>query len=203
VKRAKTCIFCGARGSISKEHFWPEWLAKHIPPLMRNAHVSEFHSAEGLQPKQLLRRSERPGGVNTKKIRAVCMRCNNEWMSGLESKAKPPLLALLNGSRSVLALEDAETLGRWAALKSVVGEYAIEGTALTPATERQALWQAQVVPAFFRVFLPITRCPPRPPITATLRPCQPPRADRIPLYLPGSPGTFTLQPSLWAPCAFT
>jgi hypothetical protein len=93
MKKPKTCIFCGEQGSISKEHFWPEWVAPHIRAGEAGSNVSEFHAAEGKNAPSLQRRSERPGDVVTKKIRAVCERCNNGWMSEVESNVKPTILA--------------------------------------------------------------------------------------------------------------
>lgn len=153
MKRPKVCIFCGTRGGISKEHFWPQWLAAHLTPANPNLHVSELHLSEGKQPPRLERRSERPGGVHTKKIRAVCATCNNGWMSTLESKVKPVILGLLDRSGTVLSSESTANLALWVAVKSIVGEYAIEGTALTTAADRSAMFAARAIPAYFRIFV--------------------------------------------------
>ncbi len=153
MKRPKTCIFCGLRGNLSKEHFWPEWLAPHLEPPESNAHVTEFHSAEGKQPHRLERRSERQGSVTTKKIRAVCASCNNGWMSSLESNAKPVLLALMNRNQSTISLEESHALARWVTLKSIVGEHSTEATALTPPDDRRAFYEQRAIPAFFRIFV--------------------------------------------------
>jgi hypothetical protein len=153
VKHAKPCIFCGIRPATSKEHFWPQWLAPHIPPAVPNSHVTEFHSGEGKQAQWLLRRSERPGALNTKKIRAVCPQCNNGWMSELEGRAKTVMLDLFKGDATGLTRESAITLARWACVKATVGEHATQETALTPREDRLTLYEKQHLPKYTRVFL--------------------------------------------------
>ena len=153
MKRPKTCIFCGKRGNISKEHFWPEWLAPHLPPAVPNSHISEFHSGEGKQPRRLERHSERPGSVNTRKIRAVCATCNNGWMSALESKVKPTILGLLSRSVTTLSEEPLRSLTLWIAVKSIVGEHSALGTALTTPDDRLALARDHTIPGYLRLFV--------------------------------------------------
>ena len=153
MKRPKVCIFCGVCGGSSKEHFWPEWLASHLLPTGVKSHVTEYHTAEGKEPQRLERRSERPGSVSTKKIRAVCATCNNGWMSALESKAKPCLLALIQQSNTTLSTETIKTLALWVTVKSIVAEHATESTALTTPTDRRAVYKGGVIPSYFRIFV--------------------------------------------------
>lgn len=153
MKSPKTCIFCACRGKISKEHFWPEWLALHIPVAEPYAHINEFHTAEGKMPAKLERRSERQGGVNTKKIRAVCVNCNNRWMSSLESKVKPTLLDLFGSHDGELTPEAAQTLALWIAVKSIVAEHAAPGTTLTPASDRNAVFRTHAIPNYFQIYI--------------------------------------------------
>lgn len=137
---------------MSKEHFWPEWLAPHLSPTAVNAHISELHVGEGKQPVRLKKRMERQGTVNTKKIRVVCAKCNNGWMSVVESSAKSVLLGLLN-NRLTLSIEETMTLSQWVAIKSIIGEHATESTALTPPVDRQALYEHREIPGYFRFFV--------------------------------------------------
>lgn len=153
MKRLKTCIFCGKRGNISKEHFWPKWLGPHLPPAVPNSHISEFHSGEGKQPRRLERHSERPGSVNTRKIRAVCETCNNGWMSELESKVKPTVLGLLSRSVTNLSEEPLRCLTLWIAVKSVVGEHSVLDTALTTSDDRLSLARDHIIPNYLRLFV--------------------------------------------------
>lgn len=153
MNQSRSCIFCGALTGLSKEHFWPEWLAPHLPPAVPNSHISELHSAEGKQRRSLERRSERPGGVHTKKIRAVCSTCNNGWMSALESKAKPVILSLINRSGVVVTESAAKDLALWITVKAIVGEHATSKAALTTEADRALVFKLQQVPSYFRIFV--------------------------------------------------
>lgn len=152
MKKPKKCIFCGERGNISKEHFWSEWLAPYIA-VDATGNISEFHATEGKQPQTLQRKTERPGGVVTKKIRAVCQRCNNGWMSALESSVKPTVLAVLEGRRTNLTESEVSAVALWAVVKTIVGEHASQGIALTPSSDRFLVHVNKTPPSYFRVFL--------------------------------------------------
>ena len=104
-------------------------------------------------PAKLERRSERQGGVNTKKIRAVCVNCNNRWMSSLESKVKPTLLDLFGSHDGELTPEAAQTLALWIAVKSIVAEHAAPGTTLTPASDRNAVFRTHAIPNYFQIYI--------------------------------------------------
>lgn len=153
MRRPKACIFCSSPTGLSKEHFWPEWLAPYLPTPDPYAHITEFHSAEGKHPVRLQRRSERQGAVNTKKIRAVCATCNNGWMSALESTAKPTILGLLDRSITVLSKQCVADLALWIAVKSIVGEHGVEDTALTPPDDRNAVYSTRSIPDYLRIFI--------------------------------------------------
>jgi hypothetical protein len=148
----RPCIFCGTPEGLSKEHFWPEWMALHLPVPPSTSNIGEFYESEGKQPHRLERRSERPGAVHTKKIRAVCGRCNNGWMSVLETRAKPILLQFITREGTVLLPDQCEVLSLWASVKAIVGEYSTDDTAMTLMDDRHAVRQDRV-PSYFRIFL--------------------------------------------------
>lgn len=153
MKLPKKCIFCGAQGNISKEHFWPEWLAPHIPQAAESRRISGVLASEGKQPQQLLSLSERDGSVLTKKFRVVCKNCNNGWMSQTESAVKPTLIALINRSKLALSSEDAQLLALWVSVKAIVGEYSTENTALTILEDRRLVCTDNTIPEYFRIFV--------------------------------------------------
>jgi hypothetical protein len=153
MKTQRTCIFCGKLGSISKEHFWPEWLESYLPKQAENAYVSELHVAEGKVPKRLQDRMERQGSVTTKKIRVVCKNCNNGWMSRLEESAKMIMRPVLEGHSYTLAKTEIQTLACWVAVKTIVGEHAEGQMALTPAADRFLLHESHRIPEYFRIFV--------------------------------------------------
>ena len=148
----KLCIFCGRHDGLSKEHIWPEWMASYLPIGTPNANISEVHSGIPKQASVLQRRSERPGPVHTKKVRAVCRRCNNGWMSEIEGRAKSPLLSALTSQDLNIDTAQIAALAVWAVLKAIVGEHASEDH-LTPYEDRSRLRSSQAIPPYFRVFV--------------------------------------------------
>jgi hypothetical protein len=56
------------------------------------------------------------------RLPVVCGKCNNEWMSQLETAVKPIVLPLLVGAPSVLDAEMQSTLARWILMKMMLVE---------------------------------------------------------------------------------
>lgn len=155
MKKQRTCIFCGRKGNISKEHFWPEWLGQYFPKGSDDRYISEFHESESKAPIRLQKRTERQGNVITKKIRVVCRECNNGWMSILEAKVKPIIAGFLTGSNFILTKDHVNDLSLWATVKSIVGEHAEEHMVLTPSVDRYLVYKDYAIPDYFRVFVGI------------------------------------------------
>lgn len=72
-------------------------------------------------------------------------------MSALEERAKPILVGLLGGHDCNLDKEQINTLSLWAAVKTIVGEHAESGVALTPSDDRHQVYSG-VIPDYFRIF---------------------------------------------------
>ena len=153
MKVQRTCIFCGNKGGISKEHFWPDWLSQYYTNSPNDGNISELHAAEGMQPRQLQFRKQRQGSVLTKKIRAVCKSCNNGWMSVLEEKIKPVLVAGIHGHSLILSKAQLADLAHWACVKSILGEHAEGEMALTPSEDRYLVFKQSKIPDYFRIFI--------------------------------------------------
>lgn len=151
--RPTICIFCDVRRDLSKEHIWPQWLEPYLPPAVPNSHITEFFSGEGKAVPQLKRRSERPGAVHTRKVRAVCRKCNSGWMSLLESQVKEHLIALVTRRATSIDEETQAVLASWLVMKAIVAEHSADETVLTPKVDRTAFFQKRVVPDYFRVFV--------------------------------------------------
>lgn len=154
-KKQRTCIFCSRQGNITKEHFWPAWLAHYFPKGGEDRYISELYAAEVKNPKRLKFRNERQGKVITKKIRVVCSECNNGWMSALEEKVKPIIASFLIGHFHKLNKEQITNLSFWVAVKAIVGEHAEDQMALTPNNDRYLVWKSQVIPEYFNIFVGI------------------------------------------------
>ena len=93
------CIFCDHTG-MSKEHIWPDWMEELFPRSDSDQH-NQFRARFRLDPsgETIVTQSTktRPGHASTKHVRKVCNICNNGWMSEMEKRTKPLLLALARG----------------------------------------------------------------------------------------------------------
>jgi hypothetical protein len=86
---------------------------------------------------------KRSGSSRTRKHRVVCTRCNNEWMSRLESEVKPFLLSLLHGEVLTLAEDDQNTLANWITAKTIIAEFDDAPSAATTKEERTTFFETR------------------------------------------------------------
>jgi len=153
MRRQRTCIFCGGKGAISKEHFWPQWAGQYLTKTSETHNISELHAAEGKAPKQLKSLIKRQGNVVTKKIRVVCRDCNHGWMGSLEERVKPTIVNLLQGHNYKLNMDQIDSLSLWASVKTIVAEHAESHMALTPSADRYLVYKNGSIPEYFRIFM--------------------------------------------------
>ena len=66
---------------------------------------------------------QRPGSPLSHRLRVVCEKCNNTWMSALQSKVKPILLPLVLGEWRPLSERDRETLAAWLTMFVMVVDF--------------------------------------------------------------------------------
>lgn len=152
MKPTRSCIFCGKKGGITKEHLWPTWLSNHIQKGENDRNIAFILAGEGKQPFELTKELERQGNVITKGFRVVCNSCNNGWMSKRESLVKPILLKFLSEEDWCLSQAEVECLAQWVATKVIVGEHAEPQMALTPAKDREILFKESRIPDYFRIY---------------------------------------------------
>lgn len=114
----RVCLMCGAEArSFTGEHVFPVWLREFFPIDQQRRPHNRFY------PDAVLRD---PG---TKQIRQVCEACNNQWMSGLQTRAKPTFQRLHEGPIYsekprvfTMSADEAHTLTLWAIMTTMVIE---------------------------------------------------------------------------------
>jgi hypothetical protein len=85
-KALRSCIFCGGKEKLSKEHVIPVWLNRFVEEkddgrqlgLFRGLHLSSIGYPL----------DERTAGKNSHTLGKICQNCNNGWMSRTEAKFK-------------------------------------------------------------------------------------------------------------------
>ena len=103
---AKQCLFC-PRTVDSAEHVWSDWILQDLKP------VHPIHIRIG---KTISKWVDKP----EVRVKCVCQKCNNGWMSDIENENKPHMLAMMNGEPIVLESQQQKLLTRWAVLKATV-----------------------------------------------------------------------------------
>lgn len=138
---------------MSKEHLWSSWLKDHISSEIHTSYFDHLYTSTGKSIPQKSRSSKRQGDLITKKVRVVCKKCNNGWMSKLEERVKPILIPLLTADSSSVQKEDLSTLIEWIVMKILVSEHDEGGTQVTPVNERHEFYKNRTIPNFFRLYI--------------------------------------------------
>lgn len=95
----------------------------------------------------------RQGGAITKKIRVVCKKCNNGWMSQLEDLAKPILTPLIVGEPIVLNRDQQRIVAEWITLKMMVSEHNIPPDVILPQIDRDNFFTDRTIPPYFHIWV--------------------------------------------------
>lgn len=110
---ARRCAFCGAAGTLHKEHVWPEWLAR----VSTNPKESIRYTQAYIDRAGVSRQRSWSARPFQHKVTAVCRGCNSGWMSDLEQRAVPILRPPVSGhacsldaaAQSIAALRAVKT----------------------------------------------------------------------------------------------
>lgn len=110
----KECAFCEHTGKLSNEHIVSQWLADLFPGPI------SAHYGTGDKAKHFIT------GSMDWKAGVVCKRCNETWMSKIESEhAKPVLTPLVTGELSIpIGLKEAESIALFAFKTAVILDHA-------------------------------------------------------------------------------
>lgn len=113
----RTCVFCGG-SPTTREHIWPDWAR----PILADEGALDHH--------RLVQQDDHPDETfdwkqpaYTMTTKVVCARCNNEWMSALENRAKPLVEPMLFGRGRALHQEGQRTLAAWALKTAMMVEH--------------------------------------------------------------------------------
>ena len=145
------CIFCGGASgaSLSKEHVLPDWL-RELFPRTPYTHTHGVISWVGLSPGTITpvtARRRKQGHVSTRKVRVVCRKCNNEWLSSLEKRTKSLLLPIIRGEKILLDRDNQLLLATWAAKTIMAAEFVDRTKIAIPQADRTSLMRNVSVPS--------------------------------------------------------
>lgn len=95
----------------------------------------------------------RPGDSRSRGLRVVCRKCNNGWMSVLQSNAKPSIENLLVGNSIDFTSRAQRNISAWAAMFSMVFEFAHPETSCISVDERRYLMERNVPPPSWLIWV--------------------------------------------------
>jgi hypothetical protein len=143
------CIFCGGAG-LTKEHIWADWLKKYIPKDMPS--YSESHAIVH-RTRIDENKKVRSGDPRSRRLKVVCAKCNNGWMSRLQERAKPILLPLILGKPTVLSEEGQRISATWATMAIMVAEFFDPKKVAISQDERFLLRVREIPPMNWKIWI--------------------------------------------------
>ncbi len=140
-----TCVFCNRNDSPpSKEDVIPKWIAREFPNARFHFRDEENDRTFG---------TVGHFGITT---RAPCERCNNGWMSHLESKVQPFLTPMLHGMSTALSPTTQLLLSRWLIKTAIMFDMRHSDRAsYFTVDECRALMRSLTVPRDTQMFLAV------------------------------------------------
>jgi hypothetical protein len=102
-------MFCGSKeGHATEEHVIPKWARNALGAQPVTLHMSD---GPGPERREVLKMPH----LNIILREAICARCNNEWLAGIENDVRPYLSRMMvDAERTTLAPEQQAALALWA-----------------------------------------------------------------------------------------
>ena len=153
-KSQSFCIFCN-KSKLSKEHIWADWLSPYIPnPSSHTTHlISNYSSISKSLEWKPGRHHNREGDPSKRKLRIVCKKCNNGWMSELQVKAKPILELLIAGKWSDLSKIEQNILASWVTMFVIVYEWTDQSKVALTQEERTYFMNNKFPPDYWNIWI--------------------------------------------------
>jgi hypothetical protein len=87
------CVFCGASRKMSNEHLWPQWIRRLLPADFQQQGIRYDVDTDAGRIRSFETR------IFELKVKDVCKRCNEGWMSSYESDVQRVGSGMLQGNR--------------------------------------------------------------------------------------------------------
>lgn len=143
------CIYCGSTG-LSKEHLYADWLKNYIPRELSEHKVQVTVAFPHTSQSEITRRT---GDPHVRKLRRVCLSCNQGWMSDLQQSAKPHLVPILSGDSTTLNRKGQKIVSAWAAMTAMTAEYLKKEHVAVSQADRDHLRTHGVPPKSWRIWI--------------------------------------------------
>lgn len=117
------CIYCGTRCRYSREHIYGKWIrdmfgARHTSVVHMFTRPEEF--VDVWPPGTMQSNVEtHQGSLYDQVVLNVCETCNNEWMSRLQTAARPLVTELATATWRTFSPDDQAVLTRWIVMVAI------------------------------------------------------------------------------------
>jgi hypothetical protein len=134
----KPCIFCG-KPADSKEDLFPRWILRRVvtrQPLYRQL---------GAEPPEITEDQE-------VRLQCACQKCNNTWMSGMETTVKKFLGPMIEDLSLPLDRQNQQNLAEWAVKGAMCSDTVDPHPRFFTEMENHAFRQKRTIPDMTLVF---------------------------------------------------
>ncbi|HEY6256051.1 MAG TPA: hypothetical protein VIY51_09695 [Xanthobacteraceae bacterium] len=136
---------------MSKEDLWPVWTRAYLPVTQPNYSFARSVLEKDRRLHGTVQKIS--GDPKSRRVKVVCRRCNNNWMSILQNRAKPMLLPLMHGEKSTLNERKQSIIAAWAAMVVICAEYIAPGRAAMSVVDRRHLYLHKQAPPRIRIWI--------------------------------------------------
>lgn len=148
----RKCLFCGGK-PISKEHLFSDWISALVPRTAeRHTQFIATIQEIGSKPLEAVP-TKREGDILSRRLKVVCRKCNNEWMSGIDDRARPLLGRLILGHTHCVSQKEQGAILDWIVLKTIVGEHDDPRTAAISKEEAHEFYRTRKRPSNWRCWI--------------------------------------------------
>jgi hypothetical protein len=134
---SRVCVFCGSSKNISREHIFSDWLSqKFAKGTKGNNEVRGDDLSRNWQ-----------SSIFQDKIKIVCEKCNNGWMSDIETRASKLLGPLIFEHRPASYSRDEQAIiALWVQKTVLIISKTIGGAFQIPKEFYSQLYNSRIVP---------------------------------------------------------
>lgn len=154
---AGRCIFCNGF-NLSKEHIWSDWLTKKkIVPPQESHSQNIIYSLVNHQTKKAYFRPDiqkpRQGSLIQRKIRCVCKKCNNGWMSKIVNSARSHAEKIILAQEIEITPEIQKYISTWLSLSCISAEFTHRQSICIPDFDRNFIRENGEPPSDWYIFI--------------------------------------------------
>jgi hypothetical protein len=143
------CIFSGEFG-VTKEHLFADWLRELFPRTASDTHT--FGRRDWAIQTAFDQRVHQ-GHSGSRKVRKVCARCNNGWISVIDDAARRAITPLIQGTPTLVTQAMQRAIAAWFAKISMVGDSLHPAKSVVLQADRTWMMNRNLPPANWEVWI--------------------------------------------------